>query len=97
MTGDIIKLAPGSTAKWVARWQVASESNPNKSYVVARTADDEYACSCPVWIFQRKTCKHIRHVIGNQSVFSHAVSVPQSVDGKPVSLKEISRFSLLEF
>ena len=48
---------------WVRRFEVASHSNPDKSYVVAMNTKDEWGCSCPVWKFGRKQCKHINEVL----------------------------------
>jgi hypothetical protein len=48
--------------RWIIRWKVPSESDPDKTYIVARDAEGEYGCSCPVWKFRRQECKHIRAV-----------------------------------
>ena len=45
--------------KWIRRWDVPSESDPEKSYVVAQDTDGNYACSCPQFVYRRKECKHI--------------------------------------
>lgn len=39
-----------------------SESRPGLIYYVGRTHQNDWACSCPAWIFHtpRKDCKHIR-------------------------------------
>ena len=42
------------------RLEVASMSNPNKTYIVVEKEDHTWQCSCPVWIFRRKECKHIK-------------------------------------
>ena len=55
---------------WVRRFEVASHSNPDKSYVVALNTNNEWGCSCPVWKFRRQECKHQREVfaaINNQT------------------------------
>jgi len=46
-------------------WNIKSQSNPNKLYVVAKLEDETFSCSCPAWIhhFPRKDCKHILGVI----------------------------------
>ena len=50
--------------KWVQRWEVASHSNPNRTYTVAIDAEGNWGCSCPAWTrhMPRKDCKHIRQV-----------------------------------
>lgn len=48
--------------KWKVRWKVPSESDPDKVYTVARDAEGQYGCSCPVWKFRRRECKHIQAV-----------------------------------
>lgn len=48
--------------RWVKRWQVPSESDPDKTYTVAVDANGNYGCSCPVWKFRRIECHHIRRV-----------------------------------
>lgn len=50
------------TDKWKTRWKVPSESDPDKEYTVAQDAEGEYGCSCPVWKFKRRECKHIQAV-----------------------------------
>jgi hypothetical protein len=58
--------------KWVDKWKIQSESNPEKFYTVSRAEDGSFGCSCPVWIFQKKTCKHI------QSLAEMVLNVPFS-------------------
>ena len=49
--------------KWIRRWDVPSESDPEKSYVVAQDVDGDYGCSCPAWRFRgRRECRHIEAV-----------------------------------
>jgi hypothetical protein len=49
--------------KYVEKWFVLSDSNPDKKYTVSRVDDGSFACSCPAWTFGRKRCKHIRYVV----------------------------------
>jgi hypothetical protein len=49
---------------WVAKWDVASYSDPDKEYTVAVRKDGTWGCSCPRWKFRRADlpngeCKHI--------------------------------------
>ena len=46
------------------QWQVPSDSNPDKSYIVSVTDSKEFQCSCPAWTrhMPRKDCKHILRV-----------------------------------
>ena len=48
--------------KYLRKVKVESFSNPGKFYIVAETEDGEWQCSCPVWIYRRKQCKHIQRV-----------------------------------
>lgn len=54
-------------SKWVQKWDVQSESNPQKFYTVSRSEDGSFGCSCPAWIFHKRTCKHIRGVAEKES------------------------------
>lgn len=54
-------------AIWIQKWEVQSESNPQKYYTVSRGDDGTFGCSCPAWIFHKKTCKHIRGVAEKES------------------------------
>lgn len=51
-------------ARWRRQWDVPSDSNPAKSYVVSEDREGHYACSCPAWTRHtpRRDCKHIRRV-----------------------------------
>ncbi|MCA9499904.1 MAG: SWIM zinc finger family protein [Nitrospira sp.] len=33
-----------------------------QSYIVSQDEQGEWGCSCPVWKFSRKPCKHIQHI-----------------------------------
>lgn len=52
--------------KYALRVEVASHSDPSKVYVVTKTHEGKWACSCPAHIFryrkQGKDCKHIEEV-----------------------------------
>jgi len=49
--------------KWVQRWVVPSSSGGG-DYIVGRTSEGEYGCSCPGWVkhYPRRDCKHILEV-----------------------------------
>jgi hypothetical protein len=55
-------------AKWVDRWYVPSNSNPDKEYTVSRADDGEtWGCGCKAWTLNRHRikdgiCSHIRKV-----------------------------------
>lgn len=49
-------------SKWIKRWEVPSESNSSKFYIVAQDTEGGYGCDCPVWKFRREECKHIERV-----------------------------------
>jgi hypothetical protein len=51
--------------KWISRWYVGSDSNPDKTYTVAVDAAGNFGCSCPAWTpskQRRQDCKHIKRV-----------------------------------
>lgn len=56
------KLKSRPETGWVKRWQVPSETSPGTVYTVAIDTNGNYGCSCPVWKFSRKQCKHIERV-----------------------------------
>ena len=55
----IQRISNGDSDYYVAKWQVDSFTDSSKSYVVSRTRTGEMQCSCPVWKFRRRECKHI--------------------------------------
>ena len=50
--------------KWIRRWKIRN-SKDTGDWTVAIDEDGNYGCSCPVWKFKRKECKHIRFVKEN--------------------------------
>ena len=44
------------------KWSVPSSSDPNKTYTVSLTADGQWECSCPQWIYRRQECKHMQRI-----------------------------------
>ncbi len=50
---------------WVERWTVASATNDQVVYVVARSCDGTMGCSCKGWTLHasRPQCRHIRAVL----------------------------------
>jgi hypothetical protein len=54
--------------RWIARWEVASFSDPDKKYIVAVDRNGGFACSCPRWVYKREECKHIKFVKGNGDI-----------------------------
>jgi hypothetical protein len=53
------------TKRYIKKWKVRSQSNPNKFYTVSLTEKGEYECSCPEWIYRRRKCHHIAIVENN--------------------------------
>ena len=43
-------------------WYVDSFTEEGKRYKVCQLEDGSFTCSCPVWIFHKKECKHIQQV-----------------------------------
>lgn len=84
--------------KWIKRWTVASESGPGV-YIVGQDKDGNYGCSCPVWKFHRKQCKHIQEVLAGRaptledSVLSRLVGIPQyRIKVSPKILKQPQQY-----
>ncbi len=49
--------------KWVYFYEVPSESDPSKAYIVCADADFEnMGCSRPRWIYLRVQCKHMQRL-----------------------------------
>lgn len=44
------------------QWLIKSFTDPEKSYKVSLRTDGRYECSCPVWIYRRRECKHIEAI-----------------------------------
>jgi len=59
--------ARGGWGGWLARWSVASASQGNVVYIVARRGDGSMGCTCKGWIYHpsRPQCRHIRAVLGS--------------------------------
>ena len=94
MTASNVTQLDAEGTVWVERWSVPSKSNPNLSYVVAKNATGDFGCSCPVWKFHRRTCKHILQVQNQlaRPVLGRAF-IPENA---PVEIRPPSRVSLLE-
>ena len=89
--------------KWVQRWEVASHSNPSKTYTVAIDADGIYDCSCPAWTrhMPRKDCKHIQQVKAIEQAPKVTTTVPEPAPTPPPQRKRnprpATRLAYLEF
>jgi hypothetical protein len=68
--------------KWVERWYIPSNSNPDKEYTVSLADDGEtWGCGCRAWTLNRHRirdgiCSHIRKV---QSSLRHEAVIPQTI------------------
>ena len=87
----------GAYGKYSAVFGVQSESNLNKIYTVARTAENVWSCACPRWTLNagRPECKHIKHVkqfVGSASRldFEPIQIMPETVQ------KALGRFAAIE-
>ena len=58
----VIQTRKTTVLKWIRKWRIESYNRPGIVYVVAKTEDGEWGCSCPHWKFRRIECKHIRQV-----------------------------------
>lgn len=47
--------------EWARRWKVPSsdKGDGDGNWTVAQDIEGNWGCSCPVWKFHRKECKHI--------------------------------------
>lgn len=52
------------------RWSVPSSTDETKFYIVARTINGDYQCSCPRWKFRREQCHHIVAIQAAQIISS---------------------------
>jgi len=83
--------------RWIHKWQVASRSNPDKTYTVARDAAGHYGCSCPHWINRlQKTggeCHHIKQVIAGRGEQHSTIKAPLELmppEIRPANVKEVT-------
>ena len=87
------------SARWNVFYECPSESRLDTSYIVATNESEEWACSCPRWIFHREECKHIRAV---QLFLVFAEERDEEIlQVKIINLptkaqKAVSRFSMVE-
>lgn len=65
---------------WVRKWTVPSNSNPNKTYIVAQDNKGQFGCSCPAWKFHRKQCKHIQRIMNQTSVQQIVPQIAQEIE-----------------
>lgn len=92
-------IGPG-TNQWIKRWRVHSErtdkaGNP-VTYVVARNASGEFACSCPAWKLQRGSrddCKHITSI--RRIALMEEARVNVDITTSPPSPEEQARINRL--
>lgn len=67
--------------RWNQKWSVESDSG--NTYTVSLDEDGKtWGCSCPAWIYKRRTCRHILQVQLEQS---HALlaQAKEQLLGKP--------------
>ena len=57
-----IRALSCTNSYYSAKYEINSFSDPTKIYIVSETTTGEWQCSCPVWIYRRRTCKHIENV-----------------------------------
>ncbi len=85
--------------KWTQFFEVPSESDPNKAYVVS--ADNDFktlGCSCPRWIYHRQKCKHIQRLMRELGLKMTFVTSDQTPTiNTPEKLQStLSRFANIE-
>jgi len=49
------------------QWQIASESDPNKTYTITKQPGGKWSCTCPHHVYRRATCKHILEAMRRQN------------------------------
>jgi hypothetical protein len=88
----------GSHGKYIEVFGVQSESNPDKTYTVARTALDVWSCSCPRWTLNasRPQCKHITLVKAFKVKNVRAIELVPTVVMPESVKKSLSRFAAIE-
>jgi hypothetical protein len=97
-----IRKIPRTTKRYVEMYRASSDSDPTRSYVVAKDVRGQWACSCPAWTqhMPRHNCKHITRVLamianhGGEPVIPVMSEKELQADTK--LSKTLSRFSLLE-
>ena len=72
-----------STNTFIDRYEVDSHSDPNKHYTVALSARGVWECSCPIWIYKRKQCKHIDEVLNWKASTARTPTTPTKPRPKP--------------
>lgn len=48
--------------KWIRKWKVPSNTDPETEYVVSLGDDGTWGCSCRAWIYRRQRCDHIQQM-----------------------------------
>jgi len=75
----------------IRKFKIMSWTSSN-SYVVCELEDKSFSCSCPVWIFGRKECKHIidvKDVLNNKKRKINEIGV-EFINLEKCSAKEIT-------
>ncbi len=87
-------------AGWSDYWSVTSDSNPDRSYIVAKHVKNGWGCSCPRWIYHREECKHINvilRLIHMNDLLSTKPPTRPMTEREMIAVKKVaSRFSLVE-
>lgn len=78
----VTKLSSSTT--WVNRWEVSSETDPDKTYVVGQKTDGSWGCGCPRWRFSKAPRPDCKHILG--------IKVTEPVDRKRTSKKAAEEF-----
>ena len=60
--------------KWIIRWKVENSAGDGY-WTVAIDKKGNYGCSCPVWKFKRKECKHIKYVKENPNTETNKTEI----------------------
>ncbi len=89
----------GRIGKWVYFYEVPSESDPSKAYIVSADASFEnMGCSCPRWIYHRVQCKHIQRLQNERRMTGRFVTSDKVAPITPAEklCRALSRFANID-
>ncbi len=86
--------------RWTQFFEVPSESNPDKAYIVSADTDfKNLGCSCPAWTHHmpRVNCKHIARLLRERKATRFVTSDQATLRTPAEKLaKVLSRFAIVE-
>ena len=64
--------------KWIKKWKVP-KSLGDGFWTVSLSDENTWGCSCPIWIFRRQECHHIKLVKNGGGILKERVKKPEYV------------------